>query len=241
MFTLRRGLAWSLIGHATVLSALTALAGSTPIGWAVGAGCALTMHVAIAYGVFGVTKRLGPADLITLARSALSCGVASLVADSFVQRPALPFLVGLATVALVLDAVDGRVARRTHTTSRFGARFDGDVDAFLILVLSAYATHVVGPWVLTIGAARYLFAAAGMAFPWLRARLPARHWRKVVAAVQGITLTFAAAEIAPPAVTTALLVIALILLAESFGRDVWWLWRQHTPSNPDRVTRATPS
>ena len=45
----------------------------------------------------------------------------------------------LVVVALALDWVDGQVARRTGTCSAFGARFDMETDAFLILVLSAYA------------------------------------------------------------------------------------------------------
>ena len=47
-------------------------------------------------------------------------------------------LVVLAAVALVLDGVDGQVARRTGTVSALGARFDMEVDAFLMLVLSVY-------------------------------------------------------------------------------------------------------
>ena len=57
------------------------------------------------------------------------------------------------TVALLLDWVDGQVARRTHTESAFGARFDMEVDAFLILVLSVYVASTTGWWVLIIGAA----------------------------------------------------------------------------------------
>ena len=67
----------------------------------------------------------------------------------------MTLLVSLATVALVLDAVDGWVARRTRTTGMFGARFDAEVDAFLILVLSVYVARSVGAWVLAIGVARY--------------------------------------------------------------------------------------
>ena len=71
--------------------------------------------------------------------------------------------------ALVLDSVDGRVARRTASTTAVGARFDMEVDAFLILVLSAYVVQSVGLWVLTIGAARYAFVAAGWLLPWFAA------------------------------------------------------------------------
>ena len=73
---------------------------------------------------------------------------------------------------------------------------------------------------LAIGAARYAFLAAGWLLPWMRAPLPPRYWRKVVAATQGIVLTVAAADVLPLALTQAALVAALALLGESFGRDV---------------------
>jgi hypothetical protein len=59
----------------------------------------------------------------------------------------------------------------------------------------------------------------------MRAPLPRRDWRKTVTAAQGVALTLAAAQILPLAANRALLAVALALLAESFGRDVWWLWR----------------
>ncbi|MGN6217714.1 MAG: CDP-alcohol phosphatidyltransferase family protein [Solirubrobacterales bacterium] len=172
------------------------------------------------------SDRLGPADWVTLTRAALAAGLAALVADSF-TRPVPPtLLVALASVALVLDAVDGQVARRTGTASARGERLDGEVDAFLIAVLSVYVARSFGAWVLAIGAARYAFLAAGYALPWLRAPLPPRYWRKVVCAMQGIVLTIAAAQVLPSALVGAALAAALVLLAESFGRDVWWLWSQ---------------
>ena len=111
----------------------------------------------------------------------------------------------LAALALALDAVDGWVARRTRTTATLGAHFDGEVDAFLILILSVYVARSAGAWVLAIGAARYAFLAAGWLLPWMREPLPPRYWRKVVAATQGIVLTVAAAQLLSPAVTEAVL------------------------------------
>ena len=74
-----------------------------------------------------------------------------------------------------------------------------EVDAFLILVLSVFVARSAGAWVLAIGAARYVFLAAGWPLPWMREPLPARHWRKFVAATQGIILAVAAADVLPPA------------------------------------------
>ncbi|MDP9346844.1 MAG: CDP-alcohol phosphatidyltransferase family protein, partial [Actinomycetota bacterium] len=162
----------------------------------------------------------------TLARATLAVGVAALAADSFTRDTPVALLVTLAAVALALDAVDGWVARRTGTASALGARFDGEVDAFLILTLSVYVAPASGVWVLAIGAARYLFLAGEWLLPWMRAPLPPRRWRRLVAAAQGIVLTVAAAEVLPRALTQALLVAALAALAASVGECTWWLWRR---------------
>ena len=226
MVTVRAGLAGGGVALAALLTALSASVGLGPAGWGIGLGCGLTIGAALARSN---AEMFGPADLITLFRAVLACALAALVAESFVHSAAVGTLVALAVVALVTDALDGWLARRTGTGSTFGARFDGEVDAFVILVLSAYVAATVHPWVLAIGLARYAFAAAGWVLPWLRAHLPPRNWRRVVTAVQGVVLTTAAAAVLPAWLTTVALLVAAALLGESFGRDVLWLWR-----NPSR-------
>src|SRR4029453_10608942 len=115
----------------------------------------------------------------------------------------------LVSIALALDFVDGWLARRTRTASALGAKLDGEVDAFLILVLSIEVAPTVGSWVLLIGLARYAFLAAGWVLPWLRAPLPRRDWRKTVTASQGVALVMAASEVPPLAVSRAVLAAAL--------------------------------
>lgn len=134
-------------------------------------------------------------------------------------------LVGLATAALVLDAVDGRVARRTGTVTALGARFDMEVDAFLLLVLSVHVAGLVGPWALGIGLLRYAFVAAGWVAPWLRGALPPRYSAKVVAAAAGVVLVAAASGVLPPPLSAALVAAVLASLTWSFAHDVAWLWR----------------
>jgi hypothetical protein len=229
------------------LLGIVTLSGNGPsaAGWVVGITCGVITNLGLSRALSHFrADRLTPADWVTLARAALAAVVAALVADSFVQPVPVAMLVSLAAVALVLDAVDGWVARRTAIGS-LGANFDAEVDAFLILVLSVYVARSAGAWVLLVGAARYAFLAAGWAVPWMRERLPPRYWRKFVAATQGIVLTVAAANVLPSVVTRAALVGALVLLAESFGRDVWWLrirrlaTRSGPAVNPD-PTPGTP-
>jgi phosphatidylglycerophosphate synthase len=225
------GPATGLVTLLTLLAALAATAGLGGAGWAAGIGCGVLGTAALAGAPR--TTRLGPADWVTLSRAVLAGGVAALTADSFARPVFVPVMVALATVALLLDAVDGRVARRTGTMSAFGARFDLEVDAFLILVLSCYVARSTGTWVLLIGLARYALVAAGWMLVWLCEPAPPRYWCKVVAAAQGVVLTLAAADVAPRSLTFACLVAAAVLLAESFGREVWWKWRQHARSAPD--------
>jgi phosphatidylglycerophosphate synthase len=227
----RLGPSIGLLSQVMLLVAVAGTVGLTVSGWLVGIACGVATFVALARGLDRYAAgALGPADRVTLVRATLVGAVAALMADAFVRPVAVPALVTLSVVALVLDAVDGWVARRTGTASPLGARFDGEVDAFLILVLSVYVSRSIGPWVLAIGAARYLFLAAGWLLPWMRAQLPPRYWRKSVAAIQGITLTVAAADVLPRRGTEAVLVVALGLLTESFGRDVWWLRRESVRS-----------
>ncbi|MFI9803445.1 CDP-alcohol phosphatidyltransferase family protein [Streptomyces sp. NPDC052301] len=200
--------------------------GMGPAGWLTG--------LAFAFATWAVLSRalhrsrlssFGPANRVTLGRATLVGGVTALVADSFESAPPVTVLVGLTAVALLLDGVDGKVARRTGTSTALGARFDMEVDAFLILVLSVYVSMQLGPWVLLIGGMRYAFVAAARVAPWLNAPLPPSFARKTVAAVQGIALLLAGAGLLPHGVNLAIALLALGSLVWSFGRDVRWLWR----------------
>jgi phosphatidylglycerophosphate synthase len=241
---LRLGLTGQLLLITALLGALS-LGGDavTATTWVVGLTCAVMTNLALrcALSHFG-TERLAPADWVTLTRATLAAVVAALVADSFQHRVPVTIVVALTTAALVLDAVDGWVARRT-ASRRLGALFDGEVDAFLILALSVYVARSAGAWVLLIGLARYAFLAAGWILPWLCAPVPPRYWRKVVAATEGVVLTITAAEVLPSVLTTVALVIALMLLAESFGRDVVWLRINRGPprNRPTLNTNAKPA
>ena len=224
--TIRLAAILGLLATAALLGVVSATAGLGVAGWIVGlaTGSAATALLATAR-MRSDQPAIHPADWVTLTRTLLIAGVAGLVADSFSRPVSVTALVTLSTVALVLDAVDGQVARRTGTATPLGARIDGEADAFLILLLSIYVSQDYGSWVLLIGAARYALLLAGWLIPWLAAPLPPRYWGKVVAAVQGIVLTVAASGLLDRLAGMIAVAAALLLLAESFGRDVIWLYR----------------
>ena len=212
-------------------------------GWALGAcaaaaGLVLLARAATAAGA----RRLGPADLVTLVRLLLTCAVCALVLDPVPDAGSMTVASAIALAAIVLDGVDGRVARRTGTASELGARFDMETDAFLILVLSVGVAPLVGAWALLAGLARYLFVAASWAWPWLDRRLPPRYWRKVVAASTGIVLAVVLPGLLPESVSVVAVGVVTLLVAESFGSDVVWLVRHRSDDGaaPSRL-RARPA
>jgi phosphatidylglycerophosphate synthase len=225
-----------MFAQLTVLAAVGAAVGIGAVAWFTGVAYALVTMILLQHGLSSSgLKGYGPADWVTAGRTTLIGVVAALVVDSLEHAPAVGPIVGLVVVALLLDGVDGQVARRTGTTSAFGARFDMEADSFLVLVLSLYVAGSAGWWVLAIGGMRYAFVLGIWSAPWMRGTLPPRYWRKVVAATQGVALVTATAGLLPFRANVVLLLIALALLLESFGRDVVWLWRDGHPATRARV------
>ncbi|MFF5157440.1 CDP-alcohol phosphatidyltransferase family protein [Streptomyces sp. NPDC000348] len=214
-----------------LLALIGTAVGMGPAGWLTGLAFAVATWAVLSRALRRSRPRsFGAANRVTLGRAVLVGGVTALVADSFQDSPPVSLFVGLTAVALILDGVDGKVARRTGTSTPLGARFDMEVDAFLILVLSVYVSTAMGPWVLLIGGMRYVFVAAARLWPWLTAPLPPSTARKTVAALQGVLLLTAGAALLPHAVNVGVVVLALGLLVWSFGRDVVWLWRTSRPA-----------
>jgi phosphatidylglycerophosphate synthase len=171
-------------------------------------------------------SRLSP-NTITAFRAGLVALLAGLIFVPDVTRaPAWSAVVG-ATVAAVLDGVDGWLARRTGQITAFGARFDMETDALLILVLSilVWQWGKAGPWVLVIGLMRYLFVAAQWLLPWMRRELTPTLRGKTVAVWQMVTLIVCIGPIVPVWLSTAGAAFSLALLVWSFAIDVGRLWR----------------
>src|SRR6478609_5713514 len=94
-------------------------------------------------------RRPGIANSITTVRAVLAALVAAAIGVAPAPSSAW-FVVAAAIAATVLDGVDGWAARRFVESSAFGARFDMEVDAFLIMALSvvAWRDGKAGVWVI---------------------------------------------------------------------------------------------
>jgi phosphatidylglycerophosphate synthase len=202
-----------------------ALAQDPAYVWRVGFVYAAAMAIAVpGLRSWHPFPRLGPANLMTGLRMALVAGLAGVASG---PRPETGWpLVVLATVAAIADAVDGPLARRSGLASRFGARFDMEVDALLILVLSLLAWRAagVGAWILLAGALRYVFVATGTVFTWLSGVLPPRWRRQAVCVVQIAALILALVPGMPSQVAAGAAAGGLLLLTWSFAVDTAWLY-----------------
>jgi phosphatidylglycerophosphate synthase len=169
-------------------------------------------------------SRVGAANLITAGRAALVVGVAGAGFASVSPRNAA-IVVAAGTLAAVLDLADGWVARRSGTATAFGARFDMEVDALLVLVLSVLVWRygIAGPWVLASGLMRYAFVALARPWPWLARPLPPSRRRQTACVVQIVALLVALAPVTPPAIAWAVALAGLGALTWSFAVDIAWL------------------
>ncbi|HUQ52039.1 MAG TPA: CDP-alcohol phosphatidyltransferase family protein [Gammaproteobacteria bacterium] len=189
-----------------------ALGGGTLLSWLA------ARHLAL--------PRFGMANAVTLTRAVLVLLLLALLGAQATSALAW-LLVALSLAAAVLDGVDGALARSRAETSAFGARFDMEIDALLILVLAALVWQhgKAGPWILLAGLLRYLFVAASYALPWLAAALPPSRRRQTVCVVQIATLIAALVPLIVPPWSAVVAVAGLAALVGSFGIDVVWLQR----------------
>ncbi len=172
-------------------------------------------------------RSFGMANGVTLVRGVLTVVLAALIGAS--NGEALGWtVVAVAVIAAVLDGVDGRLARRRNETTAFGARFDMETDALLILVLAALVWQLdkAGIWILAAGLLRYIFVLASYALPWMDRALPPSRRRQTVCVLQIVSLIGALLPGAQLPWSSVVALAGLVLLVGSFAIDVVWLARR---------------
>jgi phosphatidylglycerophosphate synthase len=226
---------WIDLGAALVLTVLLAAGTWRVLGLhASYVPLAAALHVSMGAIILGTLtpemrmSGLGAANRVTLGRAVLALPVLALALQPGTLGPTAGWwVIGVATAVMVLDGVDGRVARSTRTETPFGARFDMELDAALLMALSllVWRDGRVGAWVLLIGLMRYGFVAASWIRPALARELPPSFRRKVVCVVQGVVLLVALGPIVPGSLAVFACAVGLAALTYSFAVDVRWALR----------------
>jgi phosphatidylglycerophosphate synthase len=220
---------------AVVLAALIAfsaaaqslLASGASVSIAAGGLFALLMLFSIGFlGGHHPFDRFGPANQVSATRAALTTFVGALVFEPPTSRVAA-LAAAVALAATLLDGLDGRLARQSGMASAFGARFDMEIDALLIMALAivAWRHGKAGAWVLASGLMRYAFVAAGSVWPWLDKPLPPSWRRQAVCVVQVAGLIIAVVPLVAHPASAVVAAAALLALSASFLVDIVWLER----------------
>lgn len=173
--------------------------------------------------------RFGGANRVTLVRLVLVALLAAGVGETFADPAAMAWsTIAVATTAALMDALDGPLARAQGLASEFGARFDMETDALLVLVLSLLVIHFdkAGGWIVAAGLMRYAFVLAAGLLPWLARPLPASGRRKAVCVAQITSLIVCLGPIIPVPWSNAIAAASLAALTASFAADLRWLARQ---------------
>lgn len=172
-------------------------------------------------------RRLGVANMITSVRAGLTALIAAALLEVEHLGPggdaALAWaLIAVVIVALALDGCDGVTARYQGTISRFGTRFDMEVDALMVLILSllAFASGKAGAFVICIGLMRYAYLAIHALFPRLPKELRPSLVRKAICVLQILALGAIMTPVIVPPYSNAIALVALFLLTVSFARDL---------------------
>lgn len=161
--------------------------------------------------------RFGAANALTSARLLLVMALG-------VALPGAPgvVLATLVTATLLLDGADGWLARRLGLASTFGAHFDMEVDAFLVLTTSVtlWLSGRSGAWLLFVGSLRYAYVLSCALWPPRGGEMPRTLLGRsafalvVMGHALGFALTGAAATLA--------VALGSAAVTLSFARSFWY-------------------
>jgi len=156
----------------------------------------------------------GYANLITFFRLALLIGIC------FMYESINNWGLALSLISVVLlDILDGYIARKYELQSDFGLYFDMETDSFYVAAVSSilYLKGFAPPWILFIGYLRYINVAVYTIFRLKPKKEPKQRFASIIAGT--LFTILAAAFILPPKIRLIALSIISVLLVISFGKS----------------------
>lgn len=93
---------------------------------------------------------------------------------------------------ILIDGLDGWVARKTQQITEIGSRLDGETDAFMVLLLTLYHIKAgkIPDWIILPGMMRHIFGILSYFFETPR-EYTSRRFRATIAVIFFVTLLFA--------------------------------------------------
>lgn len=211
--------AWTELHALVMVATIVAVATRAPgTLCTVAAGISFGALTYLFRGSWTPDGRYGAANAVTAFRFLLAAG---LLSEGVFSAETQALAAGL---ILLLDGIDGWLARRAGLVSEYGETLDKEVDAFftLALCMALFATQRFGAWVLVPGALRYLFVLfIRLAGPPLRRERSTR-WSRAIGATVLSGLTLSLLPVGGWAVAIAALVTFAVI--GSFAASIWQLY-----------------
>jgi phosphatidylglycerophosphate synthase len=217
---------WSR-AHAPLMIVACACAIFLGAPWPVGAAGALSFAVLLVQGraAWAAAARTIAPNAVTLIRLAIVVTMGS-------WQHGAPGLVWAAALGAIfaLDYVDGWIARRADGATAFGAHFDMETDALVILVfdLELFLRGQLGAWILTTGILRYAYVVCVSLVPPRGGEMPrstfGRNAFGLLVTGLGVALAW------PGPIGTAGAVVGTAAVTLSFARAFHWSYLQKPPA-----------
>jgi phosphatidylglycerophosphate synthase len=221
---------WSRV-HACLMLAGAMAAAVLGRPWPIGVVAVATFGwlIALGWGAWTASGRFGVANGVTVVRLAtlVACALGSYTARG-------ELIAALVLGVFALDAIDGWLARRTGSASAFGAHFDMETDALLVLTIDLllWQRGTLGAWIMTTGLLRYVYVLFVAALPGDAAPMPKARWARAAFGILVIGLVLALALESALGAFAALLGTALV--TASFARSFHWSWLRAKQARPQQ-------
>ena len=167
---------------------------------------------------------------IVLLTAAINSSTNSTIFDIFYTER---LFIILAIISLLLDGLDGFIARKYNQVTKYGEVIDQEADNFLIFVMSIslYLNKEIGLYVFLIPAFRYIFIFFMTRYSWLNNTLPDSQLRKVVCVSIILIMIISQDSYFTNDVVIFLVLLSLFIITFSFSRDIIWLYRNKHEKN----------
>lgn len=191
--------------------------------------------IALGSGVWTERGHFGGANAVTAVRLSLLV----LCALSLHRAPGM-LIAALLLGVFALDAVDGWLARHFRDESAFGAHFDMETDALLVLSigLELWQRGALDAWILVPGLLRYVYVLFVALLPGEPAAMPRARWARNAFGLLVVGLLLALVLEDDLGALAALL--GSVLVSASFVRSFHWSWVNAKRPHQPRGARSAP-
>ena len=179
-------------------------------------------------------KNFTCASYVTYARSILMILMLSIILNTYLQPDIFykfyknELFLYMALISLILDGIDGLLARCLYQVTEFGEYFDQEADTIfmIVLVLSLYFNYDSTIIIFLIPLYRYLFLLMQKKYRWMKRKLTDSFRRKFICLMTILILILCHLEFLGEALIMNLPILAIFIITFSFVKDIIWLYER---------------